>query len=77
MKRNLPASSPRAPDASCAAALTNMRSPRWIRRIAYEAEVCERTVLRYFDDEEIRPSSRERIERVLTALSDPGEEVRK
>lgn len=77
MKRNLPASSCPAPDASCAAAISNIRSPRWIRRIAYEAEVCERTVLRYFAGYEVRPSSRERIERTLAVLVEQGDEVRK
>ena len=43
-------------------------SPRWIRRVAYEAEVCERTVIRFLMGEEVRPTSRERIERTLAAI---------
>lgn len=76
MKRHLLASRSTL-DAAGTLERVEQRSPRRIRRIAYEAEVCERTVVRYLDGEEVRPSSRERIERTLIALSGQEEEGRK
>lgn len=45
-------------------------TPRQVRRIAYEAHVCEKTVVRYFDGGRVRPSSRERIEETLRRSAD-------
>lgn len=73
MKRHHSASAPKS-DAADTVDRHRARSPRRLRRIAYEAEVCERTVVRYLDGEEVRPSSRERIERTLAAIAIEDEE---
>jgi hypothetical protein len=52
-----------APPAATTPALT----PRAVRRIALHAQLCEATVLRYLSGKPVRPSSRERIERALSA----------
>ena len=47
-------------------------SPRGIRHVAYQAEVCEKTVLRYLAGRAVRPTSRERIERAFAAMAAGG-----
>jgi hypothetical protein len=47
-------------------------TPSYIRRIALHAQLCEATVRRFLAGKAVRPGSRERIERAMSAKRTKG-----